>query len=263
VFYAIGNLGDSKKTDYTRAYDPDDMNEFTIEISDNTKNNATFQSGVYLDSSGQRKIEDFTLVESDDNGKTIYTPVSIDKPQSFVYPITLAEWENEKNMRYWCIYNEDFDGDHSFEPRYACCGDYRDGKIVNETHNGADSAQLKLNEGVWRAFYRWVITSTNEQFVNELEEWCVGDAVKFFYAYTHQFTMMDNRSKNTFWHFAKTGIFRKVSRPVSELLHIYCEDTGDGNYVLTKDTTIDSNKTYYTQYAFDLADYDNDKTVSL
>jgi hypothetical protein len=132
-FYSLGNIGDSKKTDYTRAYDPEDMNEFTLEISDNTKNNATFQSGVYLDGDGNRQIEKFTIIESEEDGDIILTPVSVDKPQSFVYPITKEEWEDENNMRHWCIYNEGFDGDHSFEARYACCGDYRDGKLVNDT----------------------------------------------------------------------------------------------------------------------------------
>ena len=260
-FYALGNIGDSKKTDYTRAYDPEDMNEFVIEISDNTKNNATFQSGVYLDENGDRQIEKFTIVESEDDGDIILTPVSTDKPQSFVYPITKEEWEDEDNMRHWCMYNEGFDGDHSFEPRYACCGDYRDGKLVNDT-SGRGKEQVELNNNVWRAFYRWVITSTDDEFKNELDQWCVRSAVEFFYAFTHIYTMMDNRAKNTFWHFAKTGIYREVSKPVPELLHIYCELI-DGEYVTTADTEIDSSKTYYTQYAFDLWDYDNDTALGI
>lgn len=262
-FYVLGNLGDSKKTDYTRAYDPEDMNEFTIEISDNTKNNAVFQSGVYLDSSGNRCLEKFTLTEgTDDDGNKVYTPVSAAKPDSFVYPITQAEWENKDNMRHWCLYNEGFDGDHSFEPRYACCGDYRDGKLVNDT-SGRGKAQLVLNNEVWRAFYRWVVTASDEEFVQELDQWCVRSAVEFFYAFTHIYTMMDNRAKNTFWHFAKTGTYRQVARPVKELLHVYAELSSDGSYTTTKDTSITAGKTYYTQYAFDLWDYDNDTALGI
>lgn len=295
-FYALGNLGDSKKTDYTRAYDPEDMNEFTIEISDNTPNNATFQTGVYMayeynqvnspnvnnlgdyfeyvneryvrttDTSltasktyytrnGTRTVESFTL----DNGKA----KSDANPQECVYPISMAEWNNT-NMRYWCLYNEPFDGKYSFEPRYACCGDYRDGKLVNITHGTEieEQDQINKNNDVWRAFYRWVITSTDAEFVSELDQWCVRNAVEFFYAFTHMYTMIDNRAKNTFWHFAKTGTYRAVSKPVSELLHVYCELIND-EYIPTEDTTINANKTYYTQYAFDLWMYDGDTGVGI
>lgn len=292
-FYALGNLGDSKKTDYTRAYDPEDMNEFTIEISDNTPNNAQFQTGVYyiyheVNSPTIANIGNyFELIEGRytpansntfSDSTTYYTrtrhletytmdsngnPVSDANPQVCAYPITLSEW-NENNMRYWCLHNEDFDGDHSFEPRYACCGDYRDGKLVNNTKGTApeEKAQINKNNDVWRAFYRWVITSTDEEFVNELDEWCVRSAVEYFYAFTHMYTMIDNRAKNTFWHFAKTGTYRAVSKPVSELLHVYCELVND-EYVVTADTVINPNKTYYTQYAFDLWMYDGDTAVGI
>ena len=302
-FYALGNIGDSKKTDYTRAYDPADMNEFTIEISDNTKNNAVFQSGVYMvyqynqvgspsvnnigdyfeyvneqyvrttDTSinanktyyirsGTRTIEDFTVrTEVNEKGKTVQTPISTNKPSSFVYPITLEEWNSENNMRRWCLYNEAFDGDHSFEPRYACCGDYRDGKLVNDT-TGNGAAQIAKNNEVWRAFYRWVVTSTDQEFRDEIEEWVVKDAVEYFYAFTHMYTMMDNRAKNTFWHFSKTGTYREVSKPVPELLHVYCELIND-EYVATEDTEINANKTYYTQYAFDMWMYDGDTGLGI
>lgn len=286
-FYALGNIGDSKKTDYTRAYDPDDMNEFTIEISDNTKNNAVFQTGIEKNSAGEYRMETFKLVKTlDKDGNLVVTPVADNPVINHIRNIPssmISEYWDKKgtitvenktgdsqydgnetgylNMRRWCLENEAFDGDHSFEPRYACCGDYRDGKLVNDI-SGHDKSQITQNEKVWRAFYNWVVTSSDEQFVNELDEWCVRSAVEFFYAFTHYYTMMDNRAKNTFWHFAKTGTYRKVSRPVPELLSIYSELVGD-DYVTTSDKEINSSKTYYTQYAFDLWDYDNDTAIGI
>lgn len=91
------------------------------------------------------------------------------------------------------------------------------------------------------------MTASDEEFVQELDQWCVRSAVEFFYAFTHIYTMMDNRAKNTFWHFAKTGTYRQVARPVKELLHVYAELSSDGSYTTTKDTSITAGKTYYTQ----------------
>jgi len=286
LFYALGNLGDSKKTDYTRANDPTDKNEFTVEISDNTKNNATFQSGVYKQN-GVLKYETFKVVRTlDKDGNLVETATSDGIVGDYVYPIpsdkindlwlkqgTIQVVNNTGdaqyngnitgylNMRKWTLENEAFDGDHSFEPRYACCGDYRDGKLVNDTGNGGKS-QVTKNNTIWKAFVDWVVTSTDTQFVNELDQWCIKSAVEYFYAFTHMYTMMDNRAKNTFWHFGKTGEYKEISRPVASLLSVYCEKNGN-TYTPTTDTSIVSGKKYYSQYAFDLSNYDNDRDLSL
>ena len=283
-FYALGNLGDSKKTDYTRAYDPDDMNEFTIEISDNNTNNSQFQTGVYM-LNGQEKLEDFHPQQDlDDENKPIagsFTAVGDSgaiATTDYIYPVSKAQWNawDDENNRYankahWALVNEKYDGDHSFEMRYACCGDYRDGKKVNDT-TGQASAQLDKNSKVWQAFYSWVVTANNEEFVQDLDQWCVRSAVEFWYAFTHYYTMMDSRAKNTFWHFAKTGIHRRVKEPLKDLLHTYDESdnaiqndngTYSGTFTRTSDTEIDSGKVYYTEYAFDMWDYDNDTALGI
>lgn len=247
-FYAIGCIGDSKKTDFTRAYDQEDPNEFTMEISDNTLNNSTFQSGVYMDGD-VRKIETPDEVLG---GETT--------AHNFVYPILPSEW-NENNGRYAALYADAFDGDGSYEMRYGCKGDFKDGKLIVKSEE--NYAQLDRNANVWRAFYRWVLTSTDEEFRNELKEWFVEDSAIYFYIFTHHFTMIDNRAKNTFWHFARTSDgFRKVSKPVVELIHVYHELVDD-KYVKTSDTSIVEGKQYYTEHAFDLWDYDNDTALGI
>jgi len=166
-------------------------------------------------------------------------------------------------MRYWGLMNEKFDGDHSFEMRYAYLGNYRDGKLVNGDKTTAN-AILERNSNVWRAFYTWLVTSSNEEFRNEIDQWCVRRSMAFFYAFTHYYTMIDNRAKNTFWHFAKTGTYVEVSRPVKALLHVYEESTDNGQtWTKATGTEIDSNKKYRTQYAFDMWAYDMDTAAGI
>ena len=325
-FYALGNIGDSKKSDYTRAYDPDDMNEFTCENSDNNTNNGQFQSGVFTYQGHTNAIETdyqawnetiayatdaivvydgmvytrtgetqtalgegetYTWIAADwtaitytgwtDSEAPYFAPRTNPNPMDYTYPITPSQWnvkfgDNYLNRKHMTLVKEKFDGDHSFEFRYACCGDYRDGDLINDTHEGADTEQFNLNHDVMLAMYEWLITSTPEQYVNEAPQWFVKNAMEFFYAYTHYYTMMDNRAKNTFWHFAKTGQHRRVSRPVPELFHIY--EVADGTVTTNTEGictgtfipatgTFNASGEYYTQYAFDLWVYDCDTAAGI
>lgn len=212
-FYALGNIGDSKKTDVTRAYDPDDMKEFAVEISDNTLPNSIFQTGV-----------------ANPDG-------------SMKYPITKAEWV-AGNTAYDVLYN-DWDG--SFEFRYDCCGDSKDGEAISSSE---EKTKIRTkNKQIWRDFYEFVITSTDEEFKNNLKNWFIVDSATYFYLFTLRYTMIDNRSKNTFWHWAKHYITTAEAATLGDKAAYYTVD--------------DDAAGINNGYRFDLWDYDNDSALGI
>nr|DAR44308.1 MAG TPA: hypothetical protein [Caudoviricetes sp.] len=212
-YYALGNIGDSKKTDLTRAYDPDDMNEFCIEISDNTLANSTFQTGV-TNSDGTMK-----------------------------YPILKEEWKSG-NEAYDALYN-DWDGTYEF--RYDCCGDSKDGDPVSTDE--AKTEIRKKNKQIWRDFYEFVITSSNKDFVDKLKDWFIVDSALYFYLFTLRYTMIDNRAKNVFPHWAKHYISNEEVSTLGDKAQYYTID----------DEAAKINK----GYRFDFWDYDNDSAIGI
>lgn len=221
-FYAIGNMGDSKKTDNTRVNDPTDMKEFIVEVSDNTLPNSTFDTGVYMNASNQVTYDPQERVRT-------------------VYPITKNQWNNASNLKRKSLY-EDWDG--SFEFRYDM--GTKDGETIS---GDVSAAQQEESKQVFRNMYEFVVTSTDTEFVNGLKNWFIVESPLYWYLFTERYTMIDNRAKNSFWHWGKTYISTAEAAEMGEEAQYYTID--------------DAAAKINDGYRFDLWDYDNDTGLGI
>lgn len=251
-FYSIGNIGSSKKTDDTRLVDPSDKYECIVEIMD---------VKLPLSDWPQDTMMNAMAYTIDDNTKEIiYTWVK-DENLGILYELIDGEYvlttdtsiDLSKTYYVDILEHDDFSEDYTYGWRY----------LWEEGTDEENAEVFDCSKAAWINLYRFITTSTDEEFKAHFDEYFVKDSAIYDYLFTERYCMTDNRCKNSFWHFGKTGIYRKLSKPIKELLHVYCELI-DGNYVATTDTEIDGTKTYYTQYAFDLAfGYDMDTSMSL
>ena len=165
-FYAIGNVGDSKKTDDTRVNNKRDPKEHIIEITDADKPLSAFPTG---------------------------------KEANVVCPV--GEW-CEGNAAYDILHSTEYvyDEEGAFESFGGTTYEFRyEMKDITEE-------QREENINAWRNLYKFIVTSTNEEFYANLKNYFVVDSALYFYLFTERYTMVDNRAKNSFWHYGKVYI---------------------------------------------------------
>lgn len=165
-FYAIGNVGDSKKTDDTRVNNKRDPKEHIVEITDADKPLSAFPTG---------------------------------KEANAVCPVD--EWR-EGNTAYDILHSTEYvyDEEGAFESFGGTTYEFRyEMKDITEE-------QREANINAWRDLYKFIVTSTDEEFYANLKNYFVVDSALYFYLFTERYTMVDNRAKNSFWHYGKVYI---------------------------------------------------------
>ena len=245
-FYAIGNIGDSKKTDSSRASDPDDTNEFCVEIMDWNRALSSFpedtkvKASTYIQKDDAGNITDYGFLVQDNLGKTEESaePKLYEK-QAGGYVLTQdVEIDLDNLDKYYVdiLLNDDFSEDYTYGFRYL--------------NDDEDPEQIAKAKAKWIEFYRFVTRDLTTNGVEdpakiaawkeEFSDWFIDDAAFFFYLFTLRYTMVDNRAKNTFWHYGKVA----TKNEAGEL--VYATDE-NGEFI----------------YKFDFWDYDNDTSLGI
>lgn len=215
-FYAIGNVGDSKKTDNTRVNDENDPKECIIEITDYNVALAEFPTG-----------------KADESGKKIICPESEWKVGNTAYDYLYAPYKY-KDGEFKSF------GSESYEFRYE--------------KKGITEEERQANIDAWRDFYKFVVTSDDEKFKADFEKYFVKDSALYFYLFTERYLMVDNRAKNSFWHYGKVWYSVEEAEQFKEEFSVEIES----KYV--DDTQAEFNDGYRWDLAFA---YDMDTALGI
>ena len=222
-FYAIGNIGDSKKTDDTRLTDPDDRYECILEImdvkeplSDWPRDTMMNAMGYTVDPNTKENIytwaknENLGILHELIDGEYVLTS-DTEVDLSKVYYVDILE-------------HDDFSEEYTYGWRY-----------IWEDGTDEENAEIfSYCHQKWIELYRFIVESSDEEFKEHFEDYFVKDSALFYYLFTTRYLMVDNRAKNSFWHYGKTGEVDAEGNPIRkwDLSFNYDDDTslGINNY---------------------------------
>lgn len=110
--------------------------------------------------------------------------------------------------------------------------------------------QRQENIDTWRDMYKFIVTSSDEEFYSRLKEWFVVDSALYFYLFTENRIMVDNRAKNLFVHYGKVYISETEAESLGE---------DSGGYIIDNEQAAIRNG-----YRYDLAfGYDFDTSYGI
>lgn len=189
-FYAIGNIGDSKKTDNTRLTDQNDPYECCVEIMDVGLPLSSFPRDTMINAMGY-SVDEKTGERNYTWAKDSNLGILYEKQEDGSYVLTTdTSADLDKTYYVDILEHDDFSEDYTYGWRYI--SDDEDSDIVNTCKQA------------WIDFYRFVTTSSDEEFKANLKNYFAVDSALYYYLFTTRYCMVDNRAKNTFWHYGKS-----------------------------------------------------------
>lgn len=214
-FYAIGNIGDSKKTDKTRLTDPSDPYECCVEIMDVELPLSDFPQDTMMDAMGftvdEKTEEKIYTWAKDENLGILYEKIDGE------YVLT-SDTEVDLSKTYYVdiLKHDDFSEDYTYGWRY----------ISDEDNPGV----VQYCKDRWEEFYRFVVDSTDEEFHAHLGDYVVLDSMLYYFLFVTRYCLIDNLAKNSFWHYGKTGEVDTEGNPIRkwDLTWDYDNDSGMG-----------------------------------
>lgn len=193
-FYAIGNIGDSKKSDKTRLTDMDDKYECCVEIMDVELPLSDWPTDTMYNAMGYKEDEvthERTYIwAKNENLGILYEKIDGE------YVLT-SDTEVDLNKTYYVdiLEHDDFSEDYTYGWRYLYEGD-------DDEENAEVFDYCKQK---WIELYRFVTTSSDEEFKNRFDEYFVKDTALYYFLFAMRYCLTDNLAKNSFWHYGKTG----------------------------------------------------------